>query len=122
MVLPVQAALHGLPVHQLCTYEWYCLQQGREHTFLSPDLPTLQNKACMATAAGRQARPSGTSKAEGMLLPFGLGKAEHLRLALEQLHKYGTPAKLEHDLEFTIEAVARCGPQVRLGASGGSTC
>ena len=66
----------------------------------------------MATATGRQAKPSGTSRAEGMLLPAGLGKEQHLGRAREQHHNYGSPATLETDLQCAIEAVARCEPHI----------
>ena len=112
LVQSAHAALHHVPVHRLCAFEWHRRQAGLPVDSLPPDVEAVFRKSPHHHATSRQKKPPASSSTDAQLLPPGLGKEGHLRESALLSHPFCKAPTLEHDLDFAIEGIARRGPHI----------
>ena len=106
----LRAAKLDVPIARLqCYWIWTQLRQ-REAGNQGPDWTGQKRRGIMAASLGSQRYPGSAKLGLDHIIKPGLGKAEHMRQALELESPFAIQGVCDEDVAFTARATAVLGP------------
>ena len=106
----VRNRLRGHEIHSLFAFKLFLWHRGLDESTEGPAWLGQRNRALLQAAVGKQRAAGDSKKGLDHLLPPGLAKHEHIRLACSMPSPFAVGGVVDPDLDFAAWALGVWGP------------